>query len=201
MNPNPTTDVLFAGVGGQGTVLASAILANLCLSAGYDVKQSEVHGMAQRGGSVTSHVRFGSRVWSPTIPAGEADFLVGFELLEGLRMIGSLAPGGVALINTQRIDPITVASGATQYPEDAGEQIIARCPRAVLVDAFAIARAAGNPRATNMALLGALSAHLDLSLDLWEDGIRGRVPPKTFAANWAAFSAGRGLGSTSPGRH
>ncbi|MFA6109817.1 MAG: indolepyruvate oxidoreductase subunit beta [Candidatus Latescibacterota bacterium] len=190
-----STDVLFAGVGGQGTVLASAILANLCLQAGHDVKQSEVHGMAQRGGSVTSHVRFGPKVWSPTIPYGEADFLLGFELLEGLRMVDCLAPDGLALVNTQRIDPITVASGAATYPEDAGERIRARCPRAVLIDAFAVAQQAGNAKATNMALLGALSAHLDLGLELWEEGIRGRVPPKTFAVNWAAFCAGRELGA------
>lgn len=184
-------NILLAGVGGQGTVLASAILANVCLAAGYEVKQSEVHGLAQRGGSVTSHVRFGPRVHSPIIPWGEADFLLGFEMLEGFRWSDYLAPAGIALVNTQRIDPLTVASGAVEYPDDLKEQLLKRCPRAVLIDAFGIAREAGNVRATNMALLGALSVYLNFELSLWEEGIRGRVPPKTFAANWSAFKAGR----------
>jgi len=185
------TNVFFAGVGGQGIVLASEMLAKACISAGCDVKQSEVHGMAQRGGSVSSHVRFGSRVYSPTIPQGEADFLVAFELLEGLRCLDFLTPEGVALVNTQRIDPITVTSGAARYPDDVAAQIRQRCPKTVLVDGLALARQAGNARAVNMALLGGLSAYLDLDLSTWEEVIRNRVPPKTFAANWAAFTAGR----------
>lgn len=193
MRENDVTDILFAGVGGQGIVLASGILADICLAAGRDVKQSEVHGMAQRGGSVTSHVRFGSRVSSPTIVRGEADFLLGFELLESLRWIGHLAPEGVALVNTQRIEPITVTSGPAEYPADLQERIGAQCKAAVMVDAFSLARKAGSTRAVNMVLLGVLSARLDLDLELWEEGIRNRVPPKTFQVNWSAFSAGREL--------
>jgi indolepyruvate ferredoxin oxidoreductase beta subunit len=147
--------------------------------------------MAQRGGSVTSHVRFGQRVYSPTIPQGEADFLLSFELLESLRWWAWLAPDGAALVNTQRISPITVASGAVEYPDDLEERLRARSARTVLLDAFAIARQAGSARAVNMVLLGSLSARLDFGLEIWEAGIRSRVRPHTFASNWTAFTAGR----------
>jgi indolepyruvate ferredoxin oxidoreductase beta subunit len=184
-------NVFFVGVGGQGIVLASELLAKACMAAGHDVKQSEVHGMAQRGGSVTSHVRFGPRVFSPTIAVGEADFMVAFELLEGLRGLEYLAPDGVPLVNTQRLDPITVTSGTTRYPADVDAQLRQRCPQVVLVDGLGLAQRAGNARAVNIALLGALSARLDIDPGTWEEAIRNRVPPKTFAANWAAFAAGR----------
>jgi indolepyruvate ferredoxin oxidoreductase, beta subunit len=193
MKANGNTDILLAGVGGQGIVLASGILANICLAAGYDIKQSEVHGMAQRGGSVTSHVRFGEKVSSPTIAQGEADYMLGFELLESLRWTDFLAPDGVAIVNTQKIDPITVSSGAVDYPDDLEERIRARCNQPVLMDAFTIAQEAGSARAVNIALLGGLSKYLDFPLEVWEEGIRNRVPPKTFATNWKAFTAGREL--------
>ncbi|MEW6751664.1 MAG: indolepyruvate oxidoreductase subunit beta [Candidatus Latescibacterota bacterium] len=193
MSGNGTTSVLFAGVGGQGIVLASGILASACLEAGHDVKGSEVHGMAQRGGSVTSHVRFGPRVVSPTIPAGEADFVVGFELLESLRACDQLAPHGTVVANLQRIDPITVASGAAQYPAGLPERIRQRCERAVFVAALEIARQAGSVRAANMALLGCLSARLPLELDLWQRTIERRVPARTLPTNWEAFTRGRGV--------
>jgi indolepyruvate ferredoxin oxidoreductase, beta subunit len=186
-----TTNILFAGVGGQGIVLASSLLASTCLAAGRDVKQSEVHGMAQRGGSVTSHVRFGDAVHSPTIPAGEADFLVGFELLESVRWLDHLAPDGLPLVNQQRIDPITVASGATTYPDDLDDKIRTHCGGAVLMDALGIAKAAGSVRAVNLAMLGALSARLPFPVDAWREGISQRVPPKTLDTNWKAFQAGR----------
>ena len=191
MNGEGTTSILFAGVGGQGIVLASGILASVCLEAGHDVKQSEVHGMAQRGGSVTSHVRFGPHVVSPTIPAGEADFVVGFELLESLRSCDDLAPQGTVVANVQRIDPITVASGASQYPVDLKERIRQRCPGAVFVDAAEMARQAGSARAANMALLGCLSARLPLDLEVWHEGIKRRVPARTLETNWNAFTRGR----------
>ena len=191
MTGNGTTSVLFAGVGGQGIVLASSLLANICLEAGYDVKQSEVHGMAQRGGSVTSHVRFGARVHSPTIAAGEADYLLAFEILEGVRACDELAAGGVALVNTQRIDPITVSSGAMEYPDDLAGVLRSRCGNLALVDAFDIAARAGSARATNMVLLGSLSARLDFEIEIWRKAIAERVPPKTLETNWKAFEEGR----------
>ena len=191
MTDKDTVNVLFAGVGGQGIVLASSLLADICLKAGYDVKQSEVHGMAQRGGSVTSHVRFGNAVHSPTIAAGEADYLLAFEILEGVRSCHLLAADGAALINTQRIEPITVTSGAIDYPEDLADTLRSRCPKLALIDAFDIAGRAGSIRATNMVLLGSLSARLDLDLELWRQAIGERVPPKTLEVNWNAFEEGR----------
>jgi len=190
MTDKDTVNVLFAGVGGQGIVLASSLLAGICLQAGYDVKQSEVHGMAQRGGSVSSHVRFGKTVHSPTIAAGEADYLLAFEILEGMRSCDQLAADGVALINTQRIEPITVTSGATDYPEDLAASLRSRCPNLALVDAFDIAGKAGSVRATNMALLGSLSARLEFDQELWRKAIAERVPPKTLEVNWNAFEEG-----------
>ena len=193
MSRNGTTSVLFAGVGGQGIVLASSLLATVCLDEGHDVKQSEVHGMAQRGGSVTSHVRFGALVHSPTIPAGEADYVVAFELLEGARWSGHLAAGGTALVNTQRIAPITVSSGAMEYPGDLETRLSGSGSTTVLVDAFGLAEEAGSRRAVNMVLLGGLSAHLNFSPDVWRQAIANRVPPKTLETNWKAFEAGRGV--------
>jgi len=193
MSDQTTTSVLFAGVGGQGIVLASSLLATVCLDMGHDVKQSEVHGMAQRGGSVTSHVRFGSQVSSPTIPAGEADYLLAFELLEGARWCGHLAAGGTALVNRQRIAPITVSSGALEYPGDLERQLQSDGGSAILVDAFDMARTAGSTRAVNMVLLGGLAAQLDFDTDVWRQAIANRVPPKTLETNWKAFEAGRGV--------
>ena len=117
MTARPTTNVLLTGVGGQGVVLASTVLAQVAMSEGYDVKQSEVHGMAQRGGSVVSHFRFGDKVWSSLVPMGEADLLMAFEALEGLRYVNWLKPDGVLVYNTQRINPSPVAAGLATYPE------------------------------------------------------------------------------------
>ncbi len=189
---NGTKDTLFVGVGGQGIILASEVLASLCLEAGYDVKQSEVHGMAQRGGSVISHVRYSQRVDSPVVEMGRADLLVSFELLEGLRWMGYLKPEGSAFINQQTIHPITVASGAAEYPDGIEDRIRSAHPNAVLVDGLAIAQQAGNIRAVNVALLGALSTQMEFSPELWESCFGRRVPPKTLEVNLAAFRAGRG---------
>jgi indolepyruvate ferredoxin oxidoreductase, beta subunit len=191
MKENGTTNILFAGVGGQGIVLASSLLASVCLAAGRDVKQSEVHGMAQRGGSVTSHVRYGDSVHAPTIARGEADFLVGFELLESVRWLDHLAPAGAVFVNVQRIAPITVASGVTAYPDGLEEQIRSRCAHAVLMEALDLARKAGSTRAVNLAMLGALSTQLPFAVDAWHECVSKRVPPKTLETNWAAFLAGR----------
>ncbi|MFH1567700.1 MAG: indolepyruvate oxidoreductase subunit beta [Gemmatimonadota bacterium] len=193
MNGKGTTNVLFAGVGGQGIVLASSLLATVCLAAGHDVKQSEVHGMAQRGGSVTSHVRFGPTVHSPTIAQGEADYLVAFELLEAARWLGCLAADGTALVNTQRIEPITVTSGATEYPSDLEDRIREGCAHPVLIDAFGQAQQAGSVRAVNMVLLGSLATRLGFGEEVWHRAISERVPSRTFTINWKAFGAGRQL--------
>lgn len=188
---NSVTNLLIAGVGGQGILLVSEILAEVCMQAGYDVKKSEVHGMAQRGGSVTSHVRFGTKVYSPLIEQGRADLLLSFEPLEAMRWSGFLKPDGTILVNDQRVEPMTVTSGRVAYPERLMEQLKTSTHRVIVVDGLGIARMAGNLRTVNIALLGALSNYLDLDKSLWIEAIRHRVPPKTLEANMKAFEFGR----------
>ena len=185
------TNVLLAGVGGQGILLASEILASVALAAGQDVKQSEVHGMAQRGGSVTSHVRFGQKVHSPTIETGTAHILLSFELLEAARWLDYLAQDGTAIVNCQRIDPMPVASGKMAYPEDLESIIRQKCHTAYMMDARSLAVAAGHIKAVNMVLLGALSRILPYPEDLWQETMRKRVPAKTLSINQIAFRSGR----------
>jgi indolepyruvate ferredoxin oxidoreductase beta subunit len=196
-----TLNFLLAGVGGQGTILASDVLVNVGLAAGYQAKQAEVHGMSQRGGSVTSFVRWGRVVHSPLVGAGEVDVLLSFEKLEALRTLGQLRPGAVALINNQVIEPMTVISGEAVYPADAEiESAFARItPHAEFVDGEAIAKQLGNPRVANVVLLGALSAQLErdgvagpeLAAEVWLKVITERVPPKHVELNRKAFQAGR----------
>lgn len=194
---NAVTNVLIAGVGGQGILLVSEILSEVCMRAGYDVKKSEVHGMAQRGGSVTSHVRFGRRVYSPLIEQGKADVLLSFEPLEAMRWSGLLKPDGTILVNDQRIEPMTFTSGRVSYPEGLIERLRTLAHRVIVVDGLGIARAAGNLRTVNTALLGALSNYLDMDGSLWIEVIRHRVPPKTWEANVKAFETGRAQYATS----
>ncbi|MDH7486305.1 MAG: indolepyruvate oxidoreductase subunit beta [Anaerolineae bacterium] len=184
---------LLAGVGGQGTILASDVLAQVGVRVGYEAKKAEVHGMAQRGGSVVSHVRWGEKVYSPLTAKGEVDILVAFEKLEALRTVEFLRPGGTVLVNDQAIIPITVTSGGAEYPDD--ERI-----RAVLaqvtddvrwVDGIAIAGELGNARVANVVLLGALSALLDVPESIWLEVIEQRVPARTVDLNRQAFHRGR----------
>ena len=185
------TSVVISGVGGQGTVLASKVLAEVALRAGNDVKQSEVHGMSQRGGNVVSMVRYGPSVASPLITPGEADVLLAFEEMEGLRYVTWLRPGGRAFINTQRINPSTVGAGLAKYPAGIDAKILKACPGARLIDAVGIASALGNVRATNVVLLGALSVSLTFPLDAWDAALRGNVPKKALDLNLEAFRRGR----------
>lgn len=188
-------DFLLAGVGGQGTVLASSILAEVGLRAGYDVKKAEVHGMAQRGGSVSSHVRWGEQVRSPLISVGQADFLVALERLEALRHLHWLRPGGRILVDDHTIIPVTVTSGDATYP--AREEILAvlqQVTHAVqFVPAVAVAQELGNVRTHNVVLLGTLSRWLDLDAQVWQDVIAAQVPPRYIDLNLAAFARGRTL--------
>ncbi len=190
---NESTNILIVGVGGQGIILSSEVLASACLEAGYDVKQSEVHGMAQRGGSVTSHVRFGKKVYAPTIERGTAHILLAFELLEGMRWLDYLAVDGKAVINRQRIDPLTVASGMAEYPAGIEDTIRESRPDSVFVSGLELAQEAGNLRAVNVVLLGTLSSYLDIPLAIWEHCIQKRVPPKTIGINMSAFEKGRNI--------
>lgn len=185
---------LLAGVGGQGTILASNVLAEVGLAAGLDVKKSEVHGMAQRGGSVNTHVRWDARrVYSPLIGLGEADALLVFELAEAVRYADYLKPGGLAIVDGEAIKPITVTSGGAHYPS--GDEVHAAYQqitgRLHMVPGTDIARSLGNARAANVVLLGALSAFLDVPEETWLQVIAGRVPPKHLALNQQAFLKGR----------
>jgi indolepyruvate ferredoxin oxidoreductase beta subunit len=184
-------NILLCGVGGQGILLASEVLSSVLLKGGYDVKQSEVHGMAQRGGSVVSHIRYGEKVYSPLIEPGTADTTVSFELLEALRYLPFYRKAGTVIVNTQKILPSPVASGMAEYPDDVIEQLTSRGLSVHPVDAFEIASAAGEKRAANIVLLGALSAFLPLSPDLFLDTIEGRVPERFRKANLEAFRKGR----------
>ncbi len=192
-NQRESTNFLLVGVGGQGTILASDVLAEVGLVAGYEAKKAEVHGMSQRGGSVVSHVRWGPQIFSPVIAQGDADILVAFEKLEALRFIDYLRPGGLALINDHRIVPVTVSTGNGLYPDDGIIQTVlaGATSDAHWVDGLKIAEQLGNDRVTNVVILGALSALLEMEPECWLQVIEGRVPPQYIDLNRQAFWAGR----------
>lgn len=184
---------LLVGVGGQGTLLASNILAQVGLWAGYDVKKSEVHGMAQRGGSVSSHVRWGKRVFSPLTGAGQVDILVAFERVEALRYIDALRPEGKVIINDHAIIPMTVTAGDANYPEknviwDAIKQATSDI---TIVPGMSIADELGNARVNNIVILGVLSRWLDVDTEIWHKIIAENVPTRYIELNLKAFSKGQ----------
>jgi indolepyruvate ferredoxin oxidoreductase beta subunit len=183
------TTVMLVGVGGQGTILASDVLAKVAASSGLDVKLSEVHGMSQRGGSVDTVVRFGDRVFSPTTDPGCADHLVSFELLEAARWLHYLKPDGRLVVNNRVIEPLPVLIGEMGRPTGVEAALVFE--GAVLIDADEIACEAGSPRSANIVLLGALSMGLPFEASAWRDVITSRVPPKTVEGNLAAFELGR----------
>ncbi len=185
------TSIMIVGVGGQGTLLASRILGNTLIGAGYDVKVSEVHGMSQRGGSVTTYVRFGEKVWSPIIEKGGADIVLSFELLEALRALPYLKPDGQIIVNTQQIDPMPVITGAAEYPQGI-EEALAKHARLTAVDALALARKAGSIKAVNVVLIGLLARKTSIPREQWEDTIRMTVPPRFLEINLKAFALGYG---------
>lgn len=187
------TNILMAGVGGQGTLLSSEVLSEALMLSGYDVKKSEIHGMSQRGGSVTSHVRFGSKVFSPLIPEGEVDILFGFELLETYRQLPMLRPDGRVIVNDLKIIPAPVAMGKALYPEDLAAQLCAVVPRTTVVNGMELARQAGNFRTVNIVLLGALSRHFDIPETVWEDALTKQVPQSFLQENLRAFALGRAV--------
>ena len=187
------TNILLVGVGGQGILLASEILSETFMLAGYDVKKSEIHGMSQRGGSVVSHVRYGSEVFSPIVPEGEGDILFGFELLETCRYLSLLKKGATVIANDLCIPPPSVLSGKDIYPEGLTEKIRLLFPDFLLVDGLKLANEAGNPRAANTALLGAVSKRLDIPEEFWMKAIEKMVPSKAVEVNRKAFLAGRNL--------
>lgn len=192
---NPSTiNILVSGIGGQGVMTAAEILSQTALAQGYDVKKTEVAGMAQRGGVVTSHVRFGEHVLSPSIPPGEADILVGFEPAEALRWCTHLKPGGVAMVNRVKQEPPVVTLGLYDYPDDPVGQIQKAGINVHAFDAGAIARELGNPRLVNTVMLGAISKYLPFSSDILKNSILDRFrasKPKLVEINEKAFEAGR----------
>lgn len=190
---NGTTTVSLVGVGGQGILLGAAVLAEAAMAEGLDVKASEVKGMAQRGGSVLSTVRFGRHVYSPL--ARHADLVFATELLEGLRGLDLLAPRGTLVSATTRILPGSVLRGEEAYPEELAAAAAARGVRLILLDAEELAREAGNLRAVNVVLLGAASLVLPFSPDAWERGLAAAVPAKILEVNRRAFALGRDVGA------
>jgi indolepyruvate ferredoxin oxidoreductase, beta subunit len=190
---NRTTNVFLSGVGGQGTILASNILGQALLNAGYEVKKAEVHGMAQRGGDVTTHFRFGQKVYSPLIKQGEADFLVSFELLEALRYINWIRPEGKVVLNNQAILPPAVNLGKIRYPDNVEEKFRTHFGRNVwMIDGREIAKSLGNIQVANVVLIGAVSNFFpELSVDQWTEAIRELLPAKLHEINIKAFHEGR----------
>lgn len=184
------TNVLIVGVGGQGTILASRVLSGVVQAAGYDVKVSEIHGMSQRGGSVVTQVRFGEKVYSPIIPAGEVDLILAFELLEAVRHQPALRPEGKMIVNVQRMMPMPVVIGAAEYPADCLEQLRAKAD-VVALDALKIAMDCKNPKAVNVVLLGMLSTQMNIDEQIWLDVLKEKVPAKFLEANLQAFAEGR----------
>jgi indolepyruvate ferredoxin oxidoreductase beta subunit len=186
-------NILLAGVGGQGILLASEVLGEAFLRGGYDVKKSEVHGMAQRGGAVTTHLRFGRKVFSPLIEPGTADLLIAFEKLEALRFLHFLAPTGTVVVNTQEIPPAPVSSGQERYPVGIEARLCEASPHVHLVDALAAALALQEIRAVNMVMAGAASCFLPLPEAAYADALTARLPARVLDVNLQAFGAGRAL--------
>ena len=186
-----TVNIRLATVGGQGGVLASSVIAQAAFDAGLQVKKREVHGMSQRGGVVTSDVRFGPVVHSPMVPEGAVDVLLGFEQGEALRAVHDLRPGGVVIVNTQVIVPPIVATGKVSYPENPLATLREKASRVYALDALGIAEQAGSVKTVSTVMVGALSAFLDFPEEAWLAAIRAKVPQKTVAVNERAFAAGR----------
>ncbi len=184
-------NLLLSGVGGQGVILASYLLSQVALEAGYDIKQSEVHGMAQRGGSVVSHLRFGEKVYAPLFTPGQADLLLSFEPLEALRYLHWLKKDGLLVYNTVRVNPSTVSSGAAEYPEGVEERIGESFGRVVGLNAVAIAAQAGTVRAANLVLLGAVSPSLPFTPEMWDAVLKRELAPNILEVNLKAFGLGR----------
>ncbi len=190
---NVITNILLAGVGGQGILLASEILSEVFMLAGFDVKKSEIHGMSQRGGSVVSHVRFGKQVFSPVVPEGEGDILFGFELLETYRYLPLLKQGATVVANDYKIAPPSVLLGQAAYPKALPEKIKAKYPDFLLVDGQGLALRAGDVRAANTVMLGAVSKRLQIADQVWQQALEKMVPKKALEINLKAFALGREL--------
>ena len=183
-------NILIVGVGGQGNILAGKLISQAFVASGYDVKQSEVHGMAQRGGAVSSHVRAGEKVYSPLIPETQAHFILSFEKMEVLRYLAYASAQTTMIINDLEVDPPSVASGTMEYPSDVLERVRKKTKKIQLVEANRIAREIGTERVVNSVLLGALAAHLPIQPALWKKMYNKYVREKLVDVNLKAFDAG-----------
>ena len=182
--------IMIVGVGGQGTLLASRVLGNVALKKDYDVKVSEVHGMAQRGGSVVTYVKLGDKVFSPIIEKGEADIIIGFEQLEALRWIEYLKPDGKLLVNEQKINPMPVIIGKAKYPESIIDKLKESLKNVIAIDALRIAKECGNIKAVNTVLLGLMAKSINIEKEIWIESLKETVPQKALDVNMKAFEAG-----------
>lgn len=180
--------ILLCGVGGQGTITAADLLARAATKAGYQVKVSEIHGMSQRGGAVTTVVRYGKDVHTMVADEGTCDCIVSFESMEALRNISFLAPGGSLFVSDVSIKPMVVSTGSARMPERLDERL--EDAGAIMIETEKLARQAGNIKTENVVLLGALETHLGFGHEIWRDIISERVPPKTIESNLAAFELG-----------
>ena len=187
-----TKSILLVGVGGQGTILASKILTTGLMEAGYDVKMSEIHGMSQRGGSVSSQVRYGEKVMSPVIEKGKADIIVSFEKMEALRALDYLKPDGVLVVNNEEIPSMSVITGEEEYPEDVLEEI-QKHVKAKVIDATRLAGGLGNEKAANMILLGTIIRAMGLEHIHWEQILEANIKPQFLELNKKALKKGISL--------
>lgn len=188
-----TTNILICGVGGQGILLAGELLGNIALESGFDVKKSEIHGMAQRGGSVVSHIRFGEKIYSPTIKEGGADFILSFEKMETLRYIPYLKEDGIVIVNNQKISPTNISIKASTYIENIEEHLNGKCKLIKTVDAIRVAGKVGNIKAVNVVMIGALSKFLMFTEDNWNKTFNSLIPKKYLDLNISAFKLGQEL--------
>ncbi len=187
-----TRNIMIVGVGGQGTLLTSRILGGIMRQGGYEVKLSEVHGMAQRGGSVVTFVRYGDDVAEPIVEEGQADVLIAFERLEALRYAHFLKKDGVLIMNDQRIDPMPVVMGAAEYPENILEDLQKQY-KVIAIDAMSEAKKLGNPKVFTVIILGVAAKHMDFSRDEWMSVIEKTVKPQFVEINKKAFEVGYDL--------
>ena len=188
-----TKNILLVGVGGQGTILASKVLAAGLIKAGYDVKMSEVHGMAQRGGSVTTQIRYGKKVYSPIIGEGQADIIVAFEMMEAQRWIDHLKPGGKIVVNNYAIPSVPILIGEAEYPDGILEDLKEKVETTTVINAIGVAKELGNVRIQNIVMLGSLVKALDLDEMDWEEVIREEVKEKYVDINIKALNRGKEL--------
>ncbi len=193
MSLDKVYNVLIVGVGGQGIILASDVLGRVAARYGYDVKKNEIHGMAQRGGSVSSHVRFGKKVSSPIIKTGEADVLLSFEQMETLRYFSFLSKNGQVILNDHKILPPAVFTGQQDYPAGIIEKVKEKSPKSVIVNGSEVAKKIGNPKVINVIFLGVLSNFLDIPVNVYEDVLKESLKPKLVDINLNAFAEGRSL--------